>query len=131
MAGVMFPVNKLGRQAYLDMKIAASRILANLSTDRETLEDMLTGSNDNLELAFHLLALSPADEWQTARRDRRLIVSSACPSPSCTESVIEIKNCVLQWLQAACVVERFQPRFLTLSGMQVSCVLLIACMDQS
>ena len=121
LAGVMYPVNKLGRSGCFDSKLAAAHILANLSLDDSTLEDMLIGSDESLELAFHLLSLSLGTEGQAARHDRKLIVSSYCKSTSQTRAgaLLQMKQCALEMLQAVCSKEKFQPRFLKLSGLQV------------
>jgi len=128
MAGVMFPVKKLGRNGPLDTKVAAAHILSNLAKDDETLDDMLSGSDEILELALHLLAPSPTNEWQSARRDGRLITSrSSSASPTREEALIEMKLGSLEFLQAACQRERYQPRFLKLSGLQMLYTLAEAC----
>ena len=119
LAGVIYPVNKIGRQGCLDSKLAAGQILANLSMDESTLEDMLTGGNETLELVFHLLSLSPANAGQAARRDQKLIASSCAPLASREEAVRHVRRCALEVLEAVCAKERFQPRFLNLSGLQV------------
>ena len=82
---------------------------------------MLIGSDESLELAFHLLSLSLGTEGQAARHDGKLIVSSYCKSTSQTRAgaLLQMKQCALEMLQAVCSKEKFQPRFLKLSGLQV------------
>jgi len=132
-AGVMFPVTKLVRNGPLDTKLAAAHILANLVKDDSILDDMLsTGCDDCLEVAFHLLSLPPSGDWvgSAARRDGRLIAASASSqslSPSQDEALIEIIQRSLEVLQAVCLHQRHQPRFLMLTGLQV-CLCLCLCL---
>ena len=80
-------MNKLGRHGPLDAKLAAAHILANLTIDAQTLDDMTldaAGNAETLQLVLDLLALSPARtppaELRPARRDGRLIQSEVAPS---------------------------------------------------
>ena len=130
LAGVMFPVNKIGRNGRLDAKLAAARILANLATEEATLDDMLTGNDDTLELAFQLVSLAPSDDTQTARRDGRFISSSFAVSAATHEEAlhqarIEMKEFSLQFLQAVCSKHKYHPRFLKLRGLEVRTRLLL------
>ncbi len=130
LAGIMFPTNKLGWQGPLDAKLAAARILSNLASEETTLDDMLTGNDETLKLAFYFLSLSSTDDLSIARRDGCLIASAcrqssgdASSAPACEEereqALIEIKECTLAMLQAVCLRHKYHPRFLKLEGLQV------------